>query len=767
MVPDCGHTNFRYILPMERLKLILSKSRIAYIVGNLNGEIQYISPNFFEVLTWDIAVPPIHIYDLKTHVHPAYTDALESVVEIGKLGLEESEAHIKFVGLDRRDMYAKIACTLIKEDGKSQILVWFQDVTEEKMKESLLKISEAQFKGAFENSAIGMAIISLDGKWLRINKRIADFLGYTASELLEKTFQDITHPDDLEADLLQVQATLAGLLDHYHMEKRYFHKSGKIVHGLLSVSLVRDKYGTPNHFISQIQDLSAIVDSEKALSVSNNQIKSVFNTSNDVSIISCDRNGIINLVSTGTERLLGFTSQELVGTAPIHLFHNKDEVASRKREFEIKIGRSLTTIEYFFELADHQDYFTKQWEYIKKNGESVIVKLSLAKIFNEKGDVTGITAIATDISDIKSIKNELTLSEQRWQFALEGSGNGVWDWNIGSGRVFYSRKWKELLGIQNDIVTDSSDEWVDRIHPVERNVFIDVMQSLILGKSLKFNHEHRIQIKSGDYRWFAVKGMIVERLHNGTPSRIIGTITDIQVQKDTLEQLHHMLEISSDQNKRLLNFAHIISHNLRSHSGNFELLLSLMDSAESEDDRIDIIERIRLVSKRLAETITNLNEIVSVQTNTNIWKSAINLKDIINRVLRGLNGQLSAARAKVILNFDENIVVKANEGYLESIFLNLFTNCVKYRSSDRVLEITVLALETPEGITISVSDNGSGLDLEKYGHKVFGLYNTFHGNSDAKGLGLFLTKNHVESQGGEIVMESEVGRGTTVKFKLP
>lgn len=752
---------------MERLKLILNKSKIAYLVCNLNGEIEFISSNFFRTMDWDIAMPPVMISDLKKHVHGAYNDAFDSIIEIGKLGLEESVGDIKYKGLSNRDLYAKTTCSLIKEDGQSKLIIWFQDVSEEKLKESLLKISEAQFKGAFENSAIGMAIISLDGKWLRINKRIGEFLGYTADELFQKTFQEITHPEDLEADLLQVQATLAGLIDHYHMEKRYYNKSGEIVYGLLSVSLVRDKYGAPNHFISQIQDLSAIVESERALSNSNNRIKSVFNTTNDVSIVSCDKNGIINLVSTGTERLLGFSSNELVGIAPIYLFHNEDELTRRKREFEIKNEKSLTIVEYFFELADHQDYVTRQWDYIKKNGESVIVKLSLAKIYNENGDVVGITAIATDISDIKRIKRELELSEQRWQFALEGSGNGVWDWNVASQKVFYSRTWKEILHLENESLGETSDEWLDRIHPNERNSFIEAMQNIILGRSFKFSHEHRIRVKSGDYKWVSVKGMIVERLHNGTPSRIIGTLTDIQTQRETLEQLHHMLEISSDQNKRLLNFAHIISHNLRSHSGNFELLFSLMDASESNVDRVEIIEKIRLVSKRLAETITNLNEIVSVQENTNVWKGPFNLKNIVGRILRSLNGQIAAIHAKVLLEFEDSLEIRGNEPYLESIFLHLLTNCIKYRSNDRPLEIRIMARNIDRGVEVCVADNGSGLDMNKYGHKVFGLYNIFHGNPDAKGLGLFLTKNHIESQGGEISMESEVGKGTTVKFILP
>lgn len=120
----------------------------------------------------------------------------------------------------------------------------------------ILQGSDEQFRTAFEYASIGMALVGVDGAWLRVNKALTRIIGYSEDELLSKTFQDITHPDDLEADLGHVEQLLRGDITSYDMEKRYFHRDGHIVWVLLSASLVRHAYGHPLYFISQIQDIT-------------------------------------------------------------------------------------------------------------------------------------------------------------------------------------------------------------------------------------------------------------------------------------------------------------------------------------------------------------------------------------------------------------------------------------------------------------------------------------------------------------------------------
>ncbi len=141
-----------------------------------------------------------------------------------------------------------------------------QDITESKQAEIALQESQARFGSAFEYAPIGMAMVSPDGQWLKVNHALCKLIGYTEKEILKKTFQDITHPDDMETDLNYVQQMLAGERESYQMEKRYFHKSGEIVWVLLTVSLVKDNQAIPQYFISQIQDITERKRNEKETS---------------------------------------------------------------------------------------------------------------------------------------------------------------------------------------------------------------------------------------------------------------------------------------------------------------------------------------------------------------------------------------------------------------------------------------------------------------------------------------------------------------------
>lgn len=119
-----------------------------------------------------------------------------------------------------------------------------------------LELSERQFRASFETAAIGMALVGIDGNWLKVNQSLCHILGYSQEELLKLTFQNITHPDDLELDLNHVRELLGGICNHYQMEKRYFNKNNHTVWANLSVSIVRDDNGNPIHFVAQIEDIT-------------------------------------------------------------------------------------------------------------------------------------------------------------------------------------------------------------------------------------------------------------------------------------------------------------------------------------------------------------------------------------------------------------------------------------------------------------------------------------------------------------------------------
>ncbi|MBI5034186.1 MAG: PAS domain S-box protein [Chloroflexi bacterium] len=161
-----------------------------------------------------------------------------------------------------------------------QIMFW--DITERKRAEEALRQSEERFSGAFEHAAIGMALVSPEGCFLKVNDALCQLTGYSETELLAKTFQDITHPEDLETDLSYARQLLAGKIHSYQMEKRYFHKSGQIVWIQLSGSLVRDARGDPVHFIAQIQDITARKRGELDLKQRADEFAALYDNSRDI-----------------------------------------------------------------------------------------------------------------------------------------------------------------------------------------------------------------------------------------------------------------------------------------------------------------------------------------------------------------------------------------------------------------------------------------------------------------------------------------------------
>ncbi|NNJ87809.1 MAG: HAMP domain-containing histidine kinase, partial [Eudoraea sp.] len=213
----------------------------------------------------------------------------------------------------------------------------------------------------------------------------------------------------------------------------------------------------------------------------------------------------------------------------------------------------------------------------------------------------------------------------------------------------------------------------------------------------------------------------------------------------------------------LINFAHIVSHNLRSHTANFSMLLDFLVSETDAEEKNRIIKMLMEASDNLLETLENLNEVVAISTKINLDKKTINLSKRITKVEQNLIAFLKNSNALIINDVDENIEVNVVPSYVESILMNFITNGIKYRDPMRKPVIHLSAEIKDDYTILSIKDNGLGIDLEEHGDKLFGMYKTFHENPDARGIGLYITKNQIEAMNGKITVESKVGKGTIFK----
>jgi signal transduction histidine kinase len=250
---------------------------------------------------------------------------------------------------------------------------------------------------------------------------------------------------------------------------------------------------------------------------------------------------------------------------------------------------------------------------------------------------------------------------------------------------------------------------------------------------------------------------------DNSPSEIVRIGHDITLLMSKQEELQKLVEVTSDQNNRLLNFTYIISHNIRSHVSNIIGIVNINET-DSPEDRETTWNLIKQSANSLDETIHNLSEIISIQSSTNLPVTHVRVKTEMEKIIDHIQIMVNEVDTKINFIMDEEFSLHTNPAYFESIILNLFTNAIKYKSPDRNLEINITAGEDGKYKILSFNDNGLGIDLSKYEKHLFGMYKTFHGNKDAKGLGLFIVKTQIEAMKGKIEVESEVNKGTTFRL---
>jgi signal transduction histidine kinase len=197
-------------------------------------------------------------------------------------------------------------------------------------------------------------------------------------------------------------------------------------------------------------------------------------------------------------------------------------------------------------------------------------------------------------------------------------------------------------------------------------------------------------------------------------------------------------------------------------------LISLNEEGDDEDKLLSW-KILKNSISHLDSTIHNLTDIINIEANTNLPVLSIALRPEIERIVESIKVLFTKAEAELHFDFAESSLLHTNPAYLESIILNLLTNSLKYKSPDRPLAIDISFYQEDNFDVLVFKDNGLGIDLSLNGDKIFGMYKTFNGNIDAKGLGLFLIKSQIEALGGKIEVESSIDEYTTFKvyFKIP
>jgi PAS domain S-box-containing protein len=291
-------------------------------------------------------------------------------------------------------------------------------------------------------------------------------------------------------------------------------------------------------------------------------------------------------------------------------------------------------------------------------------------------------------------------------------------------------------------------------------------ERLIQGKINRYRVRQRYFHKDGSIIWVLISASLICN-KDGSPTQMIWQFSDVTSRKLNQDKLKLMLGVVREQNERLTTFADIITHNLRSHSGNLSTIRNFL---EEEFEWLKTNENFDILTKaicNLEETVSHLTEVAKIKQIGNDDMETLKLYDYVEKAIYNVTALARNSKTTITNHIDEGIFVKGLPAYLDSIVLNFLTNGIKYRSDERLPEIKISAEQIDKFVVLKIADNGMGIDLEKYGKKLFHMYKTFHTNKDAIGIGLFITKNHIESMGGKVEVISKVGKGTefSIYFK--
>jgi PAS domain S-box-containing protein len=383
------------------------------------------------------------------------------------------------------------------------------------------------------------------------------------------------------------------------------------------------------------------------------------------------------------------------------------------------------------------------------------------------------------IADRSLATDALRESEQRWQFALEGAGDGVWDWNAKTNQVYFSRRCKEMLGFAENEIVGSLYELNKRIHPEDRKLVNAEINKHLTGETPVHVSEYRIQCKDGNYKWILDRGKVVTRDQDGHPLRVIGTYTDITQRKqaeedrikleDQLRQAHKMEAVGTLAG----GIAHDFNNILAAITGYTELAC---DAVSEGKDNTKFLENVLKSSERAKVLVQQIlafsrraeTDMKPMDLNHEVFATAQLIERMIPKMI------------SIELHLDKDLrLIKGDPNQIEQALLNLAGNAkdampnggkliIETRNVTLDQEYTNgrLGLLPGEYVQLTVSDTGHGIDKDTLDH-IFDPFYTTKELGKGTGLGLASVYGIVKSHGGEITCYSEPGSGAAFKVYLP
>jgi PAS domain S-box-containing protein len=694
-----------------------------------DGSLNYANPSFFE------AMRRLGLTDHKPFVATAIREMIDTNSP-WKLSVD--------VVIAGRTFNEKIYYLVEKE----LVRIYAYDLTERLAAEKQISDLELTYKTLFDSATDAILIIDIEGEVGRIasaNKAAATLYGYSMTEFLNRNLieLDVETPNSISFNERLHQLLEAG---RQNFEVCHRRKDGTVIPLEVVASIIEV---SGRKFLLAIErDISSRKKADEEIQLQYKFIESLASASPDiVYVYDIDQNQYV-YANQHMANAYGFPLDQLKVQGHDLMRQVLDPADAVKIPGWIErlmAAKDGEIIESQFRLKTSNG----QWRTFRSR-ESVFLRDAL-------GVVKQFIGTSNDITERLAAEEALRESEIRFRALHEASFGGIAIHDMGvivecnQGLTdIGGYSYDELIGMNGLKMIMPED------HPL-------VLQKIISNDQTPY--DVRGVRKDGTTFSLEIRGKAAP--YKGKILRIteFRDITERKkVAEKIIEQNARLQAIAEDlkfKNEQLDEFTQIVSHNLRSPAGNIVSLVEFLNSPQSPTEQQEIFALLRESGEIILNTLSELNEVLKIKQNKNIDKQQLEFETVFLKVRNMLNAHILNIGAMVDSDFSQAPTILYPNIYLESIMLNLLSNALKYSHPDRMPHIKFTTRMVDDQLTLAVTDNGLGINLDRYRHQIFKMRKTFHQHPDSRGIGLFMIKNQIEAMSGQIGVMSKENEGST------
>ncbi|TGL62775.1 PAS domain-containing sensor histidine kinase [Leptospira sarikeiensis] len=611
------------------------------------------------------------------------------------------------------------------------------------------------YKVLVESSRELICLHDPEGIYLFVNPAIETLTGFTPEEMIGKNPYDFIHPDDREKIRRDSHDPAKAGKPTVATQYRFLKKNGDYAWFQTLTQPVHNQEGKVIYLNTSSRDVTDQVQ----LTTNLQQEKKFSSLMGELAKVGAWESNIETgelYWSSEIYKILERDPSLGINREEVYNKYSYPEDRDRLREQNLRVYQKGET-------------YSVEHRMLTESGRLIWVRTQGKPAYSE-GRIVGVYGAMQDITLSKLVEEEIRLSEKKFSEAFHSSGNGIILIDKNSHFLEINQSFAKMLGYQAEELLYKSFQEIT--HPEDLEVGADAFKKIINGEKSSAQFAKRYLHKKGHIVWVFITGVAV-RKDSGELMFIVSQIQDIsrkRILENILREKNTRLRSVGinlkERISQLEEFNQIVSHNMRSPIGNISTLVKFLEEADTDEEKREYMDYLKTTSDQLLTTLNEIVEVIKIRQSPKIISEEIYFDSIFSRVKSMFLGQILEYGAEVITDFSESPSIVYPPVYLESIFLNLLSNSLKYRSESPNPVIRFKTYWSNGNHVLEVQDNGLGIDLKKHGDQIFKLHKRFHRDTEGRGLGLFMTKNQIESLGGEIQVESSPGKGTKFTIHL-